>query len=223
MHSLWTQHNNQILTNIIPTQIVGCKEAVELAILEEIWIKKNPELASKTSTRPRVGLYLETLLQNAKRATSATDALIAAREKENVFLYRELPSDVILYHIAYYRVRKMVLGHLHPKAQLQHVMYSTIKISPGDDNSIIAEVNNFLAFDEVRHHIARNYYRRTSSKRRSTSANGVKKGEPQRQKFAPYMESSSRITGITYLVLSLSGVWKYSRSTMRKFNSRLWQ
>jgi hypothetical protein len=186
LHSLWTQHNSHILKEILPNQIIGYEEAVELAILEEIWFNKNTELASpsKTSTRPHIRLYLETLLQNAKRATDATDALKAAREKEKAFLQREFCSDVTSYHIAYYRVRKMVLGHLHPEAQLQHVMYSTIKISPGDDNSIIAEVNNFLAFDEVRHSTVRSNYQRSALERSSTNSDWDRKGEPQRREFA---------------------------------------
>jgi len=51
MHSLWAAHKNHILEEILPNQIIGYEEAVELAILEEIWFDENTELASKTSQK----------------------------------------------------------------------------------------------------------------------------------------------------------------------------
>jgi hypothetical protein len=184
MHSLWIMYNNHILKEVLPNQIIAYDDAGELAILEEIWFKKNTELTSKTSGQPRVRLYLSTLLHNAKLAVSATDSLKASREKKGAFLHRELCSDVTSYHIAYYRMRKIILGHLHPEAHIQHVMHWTIKISPGDDNSVLAEFNNFLAFDKMRYRTARNVYQRTPIERRSTNANGEKEAEPQPHEFA---------------------------------------
>jgi hypothetical protein len=139
MNSLWVTHNNQILTSILPNQIIGYKDAKDTAILEETWIKKNTELASDTSGRPRVHLCLSTLLRNAKLARSATAASNTLPGQEH------LPSC----HVAYYRMRKIVLGRLHPEAQLRHVMISTMNIFSEEDNNTLAELNKFLRREEL--------------------------------------------------------------------------
>jgi hypothetical protein len=63
-------------------------------------------------------------------------------------------------------------------------MHWTIKISPGDDNSVLAEFNNFLTFDKMRYRTARWIYQRTPIEKRSTNANGEKEEEPQPHGFA---------------------------------------
>jgi hypothetical protein len=158
MQSLWVTHNSQILTNILPSQIIGYKHAKGLAILEEIWFCKNAELASETSGRPRVRLYLSTLLHNVKLATSATVVRNAWLEEKYPRQHDPFRADVASCHVAYYRMRKIVLGQLHPEAQLQHVAHSILDISPEEDHLILAKFNMFLGREEHRHRLARSRY-----------------------------------------------------------------
>jgi hypothetical protein len=179
MHSLWVEHNNQILTNILPTQIIAYKDAKDLAILEEIWTKKNTELAAEASGRPRVRLYLSTLLRNAKLAAVAHKTMW---EVEHLVLHMThgFPSDVTPYHVAYYRMRTIVLGRLHQDARLQHVLYSIIDFSSAQDNDTLAEMNLFLRCGETRYKDARARYRRSIEQSEKT----VKGKEPVRHEFA---------------------------------------
>ena len=162
MNSLWVAHNNQILTNVLPTQIIGYKDAKDTAILEEIWTRKNTELASKTSGQPRVRAYLSTLLHNAKLATQAKKACMLWLHEQNE-LYDPLYSNLAKYHIAYYRMRKIVLLLEHPESQLQHVIDSAINCTPANTtfpisdaytSFTLADLNMFLVTDERRYKAA---------------------------------------------------------------------
>jgi hypothetical protein len=176
MHSLWVTLNNQILANILPTQIVGYKDAKDLAILEEIWFCKNNELASETSPRPRVRLYLSTLLHNVKLATSATATRNAWLEQTYSHQYDASRADVATCHVAYCRMSKITLGRLRPEAQLQHVVYSIFEISSEEDHLTLAKFNMFLGREEHRHRIANWRYHQGE-----TNAEGK---EPVRHEFA---------------------------------------
>ena len=201
MNSLWVAHNNQILTNVLPTQIIGYKDAKDTAILEEIWTRKNTELASKTSGQPRVRAYLSTLLHNAKLATQAKKACMLWLHEQNE-LYDPLYSNLAKYHIAYYRMRKIVLLLEHPESQLQHVIDSAINCTPANTTFTIsdaytsftlADLNMFLVTDERRYKAAQRNYtleQRTSSAddannpHEQTAAKAEKKQKPLRHDFA---------------------------------------
>jgi hypothetical protein len=201
MNSLWVAHNNQILTNVLPTQIIGYKDAKDTAILEEIWTRKNTELASKTSGQPRVRAYLSTLLHNAKLATQAKKACMLWLHEQNE-LYDPLYSNLAKYHIAYYRMRKIVLLLEHPESQLQHVIDSAINCTPANTTFTIsdaytsftlADLNMFLVTDERRYKAAQRNYtleQRTSSAddannpHEQTAAKAEKKQKPLRHDYA---------------------------------------
>jgi hypothetical protein len=174
MHSLWATHINPTLTNILPTEIIAYKDAKELAILEEIWFHKNAKLASKTSGRPRVYLYLFTLLDNAKLAASATATRYAFLEEKHQRRYDTTRADVASCHVAYYRMRKIVLGQLLPEAQLQHVLHSTINTFSEEDNLTLAKFNVFLSREDIR-------YQSSVIDQARTGAEGE---EPARHEFA---------------------------------------
>lgn len=168
-----------MLTNIIPTQVVGCKDAVELAILEEICIKKNPELASKASGRPRVRLYLSTLMQNGKRAAQAAGSCLTSLKHHSIECFHAPSCDrIVCFQIAYYRVRKLVLGRLHPEAQIQHVISRKPGMSSSYEYNFLAGVNQFLSQE------FHDYLTALGRRQRLTEAEKEKEEEPAQHDFA---------------------------------------
>jgi hypothetical protein len=184
LHSLWVEHNNQILTNILSARIIDYEAAVELAILEEIWAKANVQLASSTSFRPPVRLYVAQLLHNAKLATSATVALKACYEDEYPEKYNPSRPAIPACHVAYYQMRKIVLMRLHPEAELQHVIHSTISDCSSAAIWGLALVSMFLQDDESR-------WREAYVKHRDQYRWGEAEEEdrPLRQEYAIFHES----------------------------------
>jgi hypothetical protein len=207
MNSIWVTHSNQILTNILSTQIVEYNAAKDIAILEEIWIKKNAELASETSGRPRVRLYLSTLLHNAKLATQARKACMLWLHERNPS-YCPTHCSFAKYHVAYYQMRKIVLVLEYPEFQLPNVIDSTIggysanttfTIADANVASTLADLNMFLHIDDLRHKAAQRSYsleqrmpraqRRSSfedanNPREQTVAKAEKNQKPLRHDFA---------------------------------------
>jgi len=183
LHSLWDEHNNQILTNILSAQTIEYEAAVELAILEEIWAKENIQLASSTSFRPPVRLYVAQLLHNAKLATSATVAMKACYEDEYPEKYNPSRPAIPACHVAYYWMRKIVLMCLHPEAELQHVIHSTISDCSGTAIWGLALVSIFLEDEEYR-------FREAYIRHRNQHQWGEAEEEgPLRQAFAIFHES----------------------------------
>jgi len=126
LNSLWTEHNNQILANILQTNMPSYKEAAEVAIFEETWISKNTRLASVKSAKAPVRLYLAQLRRNAKLATSAMTAWEVYRKDEESFKTEAYHHSTASYLTAYYQLRKLVFIRQHPEAQLDHLIYSTL-------------------------------------------------------------------------------------------------
>jgi hypothetical protein len=136
LNSIWLRYKNQIATSVLRQQIPEYEDAVELAILEEIWINKNTRLASivassTNNTKIPVGFYAKRLLHNASLAMSATDAREAVLADIGSWVPGTLtllaPNRLFSPHAAYYLMRKIALAYSYPEAQLQDTLYSTLR------------------------------------------------------------------------------------------------
>jgi hypothetical protein len=136
LNLIWLRYKNQIATSVLRQQIPEYEDAVELAILEEIWINKNTRLASivasnTNNTKIPVGLYARRLLNNASLAMSATDAREAVLADIGSWVPGTLtilaPNRLFSPHAAYYLMRKIALAYSYPEAQLQDALYSTLR------------------------------------------------------------------------------------------------
>ena len=139
LNSVWCKHNNHIATSILRQQIPEYKDAVNLALLEELWLNKNSQLASTPFTKLRVSLYGKQLLRITKLATSASAAHIAHNKHMQIF-----PPDQISLHAAYYLMREIALAYLHPGAQLQDALCQTLRSYSKEDLNRIGRFCEFL-------------------------------------------------------------------------------
>jgi hypothetical protein len=139
LNSVWRKYNNHIATSILRQQIPEYKDAVNLAILEELWLNGNSQLASKPFTKLPVRLYGKQLLKIAKLATSASAARVAYDKHVQIF-----PPNQISLHAAYYLMRKIALAYLHPEAQLQDALCQALRSYSKEDLNRIDRFCEFL-------------------------------------------------------------------------------
>jgi hypothetical protein len=138
LNSVWRKYNNHIATNVLQQQIPEYADAVDLAILEDLWINGNSQLASTPFTKLPVRLYGKQLLKIAKLAMSATAVRTAHNKHVQIF-----PPNYISLHSAYYLMRKMALAYLHPKAQLQDALCKTLRSYSKED---VSRIDMFYLF-----------------------------------------------------------------------------
>jgi hypothetical protein len=139
LNSVWRKYNNHIATNVLQQQIPEYADAVDLAILEDLWINGNSQLASTPFTKLPVHLYGKQLLKIAKLAMSAT-AASTAYTRGNVLTFA---PDHISLHAAYYLMRKIALAYLHPEAQLQDGFCKTLRSYSKED---VSRIDMFCLF-----------------------------------------------------------------------------
>lgn len=104
LYSTWLDDENHIVEAILSPQIPAYEAAVELAILEEIWIKSNTQLSS-TMDKPPIRLYLKRLLQTVDCASNTATLWNA----ERVRTWREARAPAPA-HASYYLLRNIILS-----------------------------------------------------------------------------------------------------------------
>lgn len=131
LHSIWHMHNNQIAESVLRQQIPDYEDAVDLAILEQVWTNDNTQLAT-----PPFSKVTTQLLHNAEIAADATDAWVWTANRDDVF-----PPEILSpflhksTYAAYYHMPKIVLSYLYPEARLQNSICATLRLYPEEDHN----------------------------------------------------------------------------------------
>jgi hypothetical protein len=132
LRSVWLENTNQIAEPILRRQIPAYDEAVDVAILEaEIY--DSPHSPAKNDYP--LHLYVNRLLNNASLASSATNAWTVDRgtlSAESLEILHPYDLSDNSQHASYYLLRKGVLAHQHPVAQLRRDILSTLRVASED-------------------------------------------------------------------------------------------
>jgi len=141
LHSIWLKYNGKITRTVLQRQIPEYENAVDLAILEQVWITRNTQLAA-----PPFSKVTTQLLHNAKLATSATNArtvrLLAGGGNVPDILKICSPNHTSL-HTIYYLMRTIALSYLHPEARLQRALCATLRAYSKED---VGRLDMFCTF-----------------------------------------------------------------------------
>jgi hypothetical protein len=145
LHSIWLDKTDHIAEAILKPQIPAYETAVELAILEEIWIDGNTQLSS-TVGRPPIQLYFKRLLHIADCASNAAtwwNAELARTEQGN-WLDGQASTSA---HTSYYLLRKILLGAKSSDPRLHEVIDLAICAASEEEIGIHEEMSDFLMGD----------------------------------------------------------------------------
>jgi hypothetical protein len=140
LSSVWRRYNNHIAASVLRQQVPEYADAVDLAILEEIWINGNTQIASTPLTKLPVRLYGKQLLKIAGLAINAR----AARERRTI----SPPEYTSLHVVWYYLMRKIALAYQYPDAQLQDVLCQTLRSYSEREGDRIGFFCMFLTWPE---------------------------------------------------------------------------
>lgn len=70
LYSVWLENTDYITEAILRSQIPAYKAAIELAILEEIWIKGNKQLSSTNAKKLPIHIFVKRFFHIARCATN---------------------------------------------------------------------------------------------------------------------------------------------------------
>lgn len=144
LRAVWLEHSNQIIPNILTSQIPDYEDAVDLAVLEETWT--NTPQSNPHSLRQ----CLAHLLHNAELASSATaawNAYIASMGSG----YKPI-TNITSIPASYYLTRKLCLARQHREARLLPALYQTLCASPREAINTHVEFSCFLTSSYNKEH-----------------------------------------------------------------------
>lgn len=163
LYSIWLDDENHIVEAILSPQIPAYEAAVELAMLEEIWIKSNTQLSS-TMDKPPIRLYLKRLLQTVDCASNTATLWNA----ERVRTWREARAPAPA-HASYYLLRNIILSWKFSDPQLHEAIHLAFCAASEEEVFTQMELADFLvsdtAYHETYHHDGSNM--RTSENKAS--------------------------------------------------------
>jgi hypothetical protein len=149
LHAIWVMYNDQIAASVLPQQLPDYEDALDLAILEQVWPNENTQVASppfsKTTTQ---------LLHNAILATDATDtwawaACKRATDRTAPFAHGMFYLENPAAYGAYYHMRKIALSYLYPEARLQNAICATLRSYARTDGDRLQRFHTILTCNEV--------------------------------------------------------------------------
>jgi len=145
LHSIWLDKADHIAGAILRPQVPAYEAAVELAILEEVWIDGNTQLSSTTG-RPSIQLYFKRLLHIADCASNAATWWNAEMDKagEGNWLAGQASTSA---HTSYCFLRKILLGCESSDPRLHEVIDLAICAASEEEIRIHEELSNFLMSD----------------------------------------------------------------------------
>lgn len=129
LRAIWLEHTDHIIAGILKARIPAFDNAVDLAILEEIWTDKDSTQAASPASKEiptPLRKCLPRLLHNADLASSATAAwkVDLATIPPDHYLRRVSPTAS---HHSYYLMRKLLLARRNPKANLLRPLYLLLR------------------------------------------------------------------------------------------------
>jgi hypothetical protein len=145
LYSIWLEKTDHIAEAILRPQIPAYAAAVELAILEEIWIDGNTQLSSIVG-RPSIHFYFKRLLHIADCASNAATWWNAEldRTEQGNWLDGQASTSA---HTSYCLLRKILLGAESSNPRLHEVIDLAICAASEEEIRIHEEMSDFLMDD----------------------------------------------------------------------------
>ena len=154
LYSVWLENTDCITGTILSSRIPAYEAAVELAILEEIWITGNTQLSSTNAKKPPIHLFVKRLLHIARCAVDTGTWWHANLAKDEPYYLRDDPPFDIT-HAAYFLMRKILLGRKFPDLGLHESIRLAICAVSKEERFVYNDIHDFLFLDTAHHETAR--------------------------------------------------------------------
>lgn len=156
LYSVWLENTDCITEAILRSQIPAYEAAIELAILEEIWIEGNKQLSSTNAKKLPIHLFVKRFFHIARCATNTGTWWHANLAKDEPCYSREGPPLAIT-HAAYFLMRKILLSRKFPDAGLHESIRLAICAVLEEERPLYNDIHDFLFLNTAHVETARRY------------------------------------------------------------------